>query len=154
MTDIVDQATRSRMMSGIRSTNTKPEIRIRSLLHRRGFRFKLHDKKLPGKPDIVLPKHHAVIFVNGCFWHGHNCHLFKLPSTRREFWQNKIEKNRSNDNRAIDALQSEGWRVALIWECATKGPLKQNEAFIIDKLSQWLYGDKHSLEISAKKGRE
>lgn len=98
MVDIVDVSTRSRMMAGIKNRNTKPEILIRKLLHKKGFRFRLHVKDLPGKPDIVLPKYKALIFVNGCFWHGHiNCHLFKLPATRTEFWQAKITRNQAND---------------------------------------------------------
>lgn len=136
-------------MSGIRSTNTKPEIRIRSLLHRQGFRFRLHDKKLPGKPDIVLPKYHAIIFVNGCFWHGHDCHLFKTPSTRREFWQTKIENNRKNDDRSIKALNSAGWRVATVWECAMRGTARQKEITIIESLATWLSGDNNNIEIVA-----
>lgn len=98
MVDIVDVSTRSRMMAGIKNRNTKPEILIRKLLYKKGYRFRLHVKDLPGKPDIVLPKYKAVIFVNGCFWHGHkNCSLFKLPATRTEFWQEKITRNQAND---------------------------------------------------------
>ena len=97
MVDVVDTATRSRMMAGIRGTNTKPELLLRKGLHAQGFRFRLHSTGLPGKPDIVLPRHHAVVFAHGCFWHGHNCHLFKWPSTRPEFWQAKIERNREVD---------------------------------------------------------
>lgn len=89
MTDVVDKATRSRMMAGIKGKDTKPEMLIRSELHRRGFRFRKNVKDLPGKPDIVLPKYRAVIMVNGCFWHGHGCRLFKWPSTRPEFWREK-----------------------------------------------------------------
>ena len=93
MADVVDRKTRSRMMSGIRGKNTRPELLIRKGLHARGFRFRLHDKRLPGKPDLVLPKYSAVIFVHGCFWHGHDCHLFKWPQSRREFWRKKITRN-------------------------------------------------------------
>ena len=117
MVDVVDSATRSRMMSGIRGRNTKPEILIRSLLHRQGFRFRLHVRDMPGKPDIVLPRYRAVVFVHGCFWHGHNCPLFKLPGTRPDFWSEKIERNQNNDNRAKAALLADGWRVGVIWEC-------------------------------------
>ena len=94
MNDVVDSATRSRMMSGIKGKNTKPELMVRSGLHRLGYRFRLHRKDLPGKPDLVFAKHRAVIFVHGCFWHYHDCHLFKMPSTRREFWETKIGRNR------------------------------------------------------------
>ncbi len=147
MTDIVDKETRSRMMSGIRSTNTKPEVLIRSLLHRNGFRFRIHVKTLPGKPDIVLPKHHAIIFINGCFWHGHDCHLFKLPATRTEFWQTKIDRNRLNDRLALEALHESGWRVANIWECALRGKLRISEESITDQLSTWIRSTADSLKL-------
>ena len=120
MVDVVDSATRSRMMSGIRGRNTKPEILIRSLLHRQGFRFRLHVRDMPGKPDIVLPRYRAVVFVHGCFWHGHSCPLFKLPGTRPDFWREKIERNQNNDNRAKRELLADGWRVGVIWECALR----------------------------------
>ncbi len=113
MVDVVDQATRSRMMSGIRGRNTKPEKLVRSLLHRRGFRFRICVKDLPGKPDVVLPRYRCVIFVNGCFWHGHNCGLFKLPGTRTEFWKRKLEKNQENDQKPIAELIEKGWRVRI-----------------------------------------
>jgi DNA mismatch endonuclease (patch repair protein) len=115
------------MMSGIHGRNTKPEILIRSLLHRRGFRFRLHVRDLPGKPDIVLPRYHAVVFVHGCFWHGHDCPLFKWPSTRPEFWREKIERNRANDSKVTGALLAGGWRVGIVWECAVRGPGKDIE---------------------------
>lgn len=106
-------------MSGIRGKNTKPEIIVRRLLHRMGYRFRLHRKDLPGKPDIVLPKWRTVVFVNGCYWHGHkNCHLFRPPKTRTEFWTKKIEGNRARDRRNYAALRNTGWKTILIWECA------------------------------------
>lgn len=118
MADIVDTKTRSRMMSGIRGRNTKPEMLVRSLLHRQGFRFRLHARDLPGHPDIVLPRYHTVIFVHGCFWHGHeNCRLFRWPKTREEFWRNKITRNRKNDRKSVQELLDAGWRVGIIWEC-------------------------------------
>ncbi len=149
MTDIVDRTTRSRMMSGIRATNTKPEIRVRSLLHRRGFRFRLHARDLPGKPDIVLPRFRAAILVHGCFWHGHDCHLFKMPSTRRDFWQAKIDRNRENDRRALAGLRAAGWRVATVWECALKGRARMDENTLIDHLAAWLHGGPDELELTA-----
>jgi DNA mismatch endonuclease, patch repair protein len=133
MVDIVDSATRSRMMSGIRGRNTKPEVLIRSLLHREGFRFRLHVRELPGKPDIVFSRHHAVVFVHGCFWHGHDCPLFRLPSTRSDFWREKIARNRANDHRALTSLAAAGWRVAVVWECAIRGAGKPS-------LCSWLNG--------------
>lgn len=140
MTDVVDSATRSRMMSGIRARNTKPEILIRSLLHRQGFRFRLHARELPGKPDIVLPRFHAVIFVHGCFWHGHDCPLFKWPSTRPEFWRDKIERNQTNDRKAMDALQANGWRIGVVWECVLRGKNRDVEG-VAQKMADWLRSD-------------
>ncbi|PLZ00112.1 very short patch repair endonuclease [Burkholderia sp. WAC0059] len=137
MVDIVDAATRSRMMSGIRARNTKPEKLIRSLLHRRGFRFRLDVADLPGRPDIVLPRHRAVVFVHGCFWHGHDCALFKWPRTRPEFWREKIGRNRTHDARALAALAAQGWRVAVIWECALRGAQCDPQALAAE-LDAWL----------------
>lgn len=138
MPDIVDPATRSRMMSGIRATNTKPEKLIRSLLHRAGFRFRLHVKDLPGKPDIVLPRYRAAILVHGCFWHAHDCALFKWPTSRGEWWREKLERNRTIDDRTKAALRSAGWRVATVWECALKGPERLELALVEQQLIDWL----------------
>ncbi|MFM7011408.1 MAG: very short patch repair endonuclease [Betaproteobacteria bacterium] len=146
MVDVVDSATRSRMMSGIRGRNTKPEILIRSLLHRQGFRFRLHVRDMPGKPDIVLPRYRAVVFVHGCFWHGHNCPLFKLPGTRPDFWSEKIERNQNNDNRAKAALLADGWRVGVIWECALRGAGKNIEG-VAQSLAEWLRSDTPLIEV-------
>jgi DNA mismatch endonuclease, patch repair protein len=135
------------MMSGIRGKNTKPELLVRQGLHARGFRYRLHGKLLPGKPDLVFPKYKAVVFVHGCFWHGHDCHLFKVPSTRQDFWLEKINGNRARDGVAESRLLSEGWRVATIWECALKGrtmlPLPQ----VLDECAAWLAGGEHTLDI-------
>ncbi len=105
-------------MSGIRGKNTKPELLIRSELHKAGFRYRLHRKDLPGRPDLVFSRHRAVLFVHGCFWHQHDCHLFKWPSTRPEFWREKIEGNLERDRKQYAELQNAGWRIATIWECA------------------------------------
>jgi len=150
MVDVVDQPTRSRMMSGISGKNTKPEIYIRSLLHRQGFRFRIHVNSLPGKPDIVLKRHNAIILVHGCFWHAHQCHLFKWPSTRRDFWKTKIEGNRSRDIESVKQLESMGWRVLTIWECALKGKYRLEEAALFEKLDSWISGDKPESEITGK----
>lgn len=104
-------------MSGIRGKDTRPEIIVRQALHRAGFRFRLHRKDLPGKPDIVLPKYHTVIFVHGCFWHGHGCRYFKVPKTRTDFWLDKIMANAKRDRLQEDALRAAGWRVFTVWEC-------------------------------------
>jgi len=150
MADIVDRKTRSRMMSGIRGKNTRPELRIRSLLHRHGFRFRIHVDSLPGKPDIVLKRHRAVIFVHGCFWHAHDCHLFKLPSTRMEFWQTKIEGNRERDTENIKALKDSGWRVLTIWECSLKGRTRLKESELVEKISGWISGKPPDCEITGR----
>jgi len=150
LADVVDPATRSRMMSGIRGKNTKPELLIRKALHARGFRYRLHCKDLPGNPDLCLPKYRAVIFVHGCFWHGHGCHLFKWPKTRPEFWREKIRRNQEVDESAITALWSAGWRVAVIWECAIKG--RQGQARLPDVASAvagWLVSSEPVLRIEA-----
>ena len=146
MADVVDPATRSRMMSGIRGKNTKPELLIRKALHARGFRYRLHCD-LPGKPDICLPKHRAVIFVHGCFWHGHECHLFKWPSTRPEFWRAKIARNCEVDQAAEQRLLATGWRVATIWECALKGKSRLTLDDVVQRCADWLISDRERLMI-------
>lgn len=147
MTDVVDRETRSRLMSGIRGKDTKPELEIRRQLHRLGFRYRLHDKTLPGKPDVVLKKYHAAIFVHGCFWHRHNCHLFKWPKTHSEFWKKKINRNYENDLKAINSLQATGWRVCIVWECSIKGADKDAQA-IASAVARWLKSNEFMLEIS------
>jgi len=145
--DIVDPSTRSRMMAGIKGRNTKPELLIRHLLHRKGFRYRIHVKDLPGKPDIVLPKYRSVIFVHGCFWHGHQgCHLFRLPATRTEFWQEKILRNQTNDHRAVELLLASNWRVCIVWECSIRGARKDPEK-VVNTIIDWLSGTELCLEI-------
>jgi DNA mismatch endonuclease (patch repair protein) len=138
MTDVVDVATRSRMMAGIQGKNTKPEILIRKALHARGFRFRLHVKDLPGKPDLVLPKYRALIFVHGCFWHGHGCRYFKVPQTRPEFWLEKIGKNQRRDSLQEEALIAMGWRVLVVWECAVRSMRKDKSSVLVDLIASWL----------------
>jgi len=133
---------RSRMMSGIRGRNTKPEWTVRRALHARGFRYRLHARDLPGHPDIVLPRHQSVIFVHGCFWHGHDCPLFRWPKTRPEFWRTKIDRNRANDAKQQAELQSAGWRVAIVWECALRQGMDIGTA-----LAEWIGSDRAKCEI-------
>lgn len=147
MSDVVDRATRSRMMSGIRAKDTKPEVLIRKALHKNGFRYRLHDKQLPGKPDMVFPRYKAVIQVNGCFWHSHGCHLFKWPSTRKEFWEAKLLDNRRRDECTTRELANLGWRVLVIWECALKGKRKRGFEEVIQTTINWLLYDSQNASI-------
>jgi DNA mismatch endonuclease (patch repair protein) len=137
------------MMSGIRGKNTRPELLIRKALHARGFRYRLH-YDLPGKPDICLPKHRAVIFVHGCFWHGHGCHLFKWPATRPEFWRAKIGRNCEVDRAAEARLADLGWRVAVIWECAIKGRERIPVDRLMDCVAQWLTSTEARLTLTGQ----
>ncbi|HRJ51905.1 MAG TPA: very short patch repair endonuclease [Candidatus Thiothrix moscowensis] len=148
MTDIVDPATRSRMMSGIRGKDTKPEMLIRKALHKRGFRYRLHAKDLPGKPDLVFPKYKAVVFIHGCFWHGHEgCKYFKVPQTRTEFWLNKIEGNRLRDKQVRTQLEESGWRVGIIWECSVRYRRSDIINVLIDCLSDWILSGRCFMEV-------
>ena len=119
--DVHSSVTRSFNMSMIRSKGTRPEMIMRHWLWRSGFRYRLHRKDLPGKPDIVLRKYRAVIFVHGCFWHRHGCHATTTPATRREFWLGKFQENVNRDRRNIESLINDGWRVMVIWECSLRG---------------------------------
>lgn len=133
MADVHDNVTRSYNMSLIKNKNTKPEILVRKFLFANGFRYRLNDKRLPGKPDIVLLKYKTVIFVNGCFWHGHkNCKYFKLPATKTEWWKTKIDKNRDNDLKNNLQLSASGYKVIIIWECEIKN--KSFYTTIIDQI--------------------
>lgn len=150
MVDIVSAAARSRMMSAVRSRNTAPEVAIRRGLHSRGFRYRLHVRALPGSPDIVLPKWRTVLFVHGCFWHGHTCHLFRLPATRREWWRDKIDGNIARDSLAVEALMSEGWKVIRIWECAIRGREARGVKETIDLVESFVRGDLAEMEIGGR----
>ena len=143
MTDIVSTETRSRMMSGIRSRNTRPELILRSALHARGFRFRVHVGDLPGKPDLVFRKHRAVIQVHGCFWHRHGCAKTSTPSTNVEFWEKKFRRNVERDAEVETSLEELGWRFGLIWECALSRQadiilLRRVEEFLLDPSIQRL----------------
>lgn len=121
MNDLHSKAVRSKNMAAIKCCNTKPEMLVRKALHQAGFRYRLHVANLPGKPDLMFPRHKAVIFVQGCFWHQHQCAMFHWPKTRAEWWRQKISANRVHDEVVQDQLRELGWRVLLIWECAIKG---------------------------------
>lgn len=150
MTDRFDKKTRSRLMSGIRGKDTKIEIAVRRALFRAGYRFRLHDARLPGKPDIVLKRHRAVIFVHGCFWHGHQCHLFRWPRTRSRFWKQKIQRNSDRDKMQLNSLASAGWRVAIVWECALRGAKITAPNRLSIRLCRWLEGTRKRIEIRGR----
>lgn len=136
-------------MSGIRGRDTKPEKLIRSSLHRLGFRFRLQSSKVSGRPDLVLPKYKAAIFVHGCFWHGHDCPLYRLPKTRREFWRAKISRNRTRDSEVRRAVLRAGWRHLTVWECAFRGGGGAAVSRTARQIASWLRrGAPASSEIS------
>ena len=141
------------MMAGIRGKDTQPELAIRSGLHRMGFRFRTHRKDLPGKPDLVFPKYRAVIFVQGCFWHGHDCHMFKWPKTREDFWRQKIGENRQRDQLSVAKLLEGRWRVGQVWECALKGRAKLDRVDVLQSCAAWLTSSADRLEIGSCEAR-
>lgn len=127
MADVHSKETRSYNMSRIKSKDTKPEMLVRKFLHKNGFRYRLHVKDMPGKPDIVLPKYKTVIFIHGCFWHGHQgCKYYVVPKTRTEWWLNKINSNINNDIIAEEALKTLGWSIITIWECKLKKAIAED----------------------------
>jgi DNA mismatch endonuclease (patch repair protein) len=124
-------------MSKIRSKDTKPEMLVRKYLFSKGFRYRLHSNKLSGKPDLVLSKYKTVIFVHGCFWHGHGCRYSHIPKTRTEWWEEKVTKNQRKDNANLDKIRAEGWKVLTVWECELKGNLAEETLFeLVNKLKE------------------
>ncbi len=155
MVDLVSLEVRSRMMSGIRGKDTKPELLIRSSLHKAGFRYRLHAKELPGKPDMLFPRYGAALFVHGCFWHGHepDCNLFRWPQSREAFWREKIRKNVERDDVQIRSLLELGYRVGTIWECALKGRQRLPLDVVIRLCSDWLPSSDSRLDIHGHQTR-
>lgn len=152
MTDVVNAATRSRMMSGIQGKNTKPEIAVRSGLHRMGLRFRLDGSALPGRPDLVLAKHQTVVFVHGCFWHAHACDAFHLPDSNAAFWLAKLQNNVVRDSKRVAELRALGWRVLVIWECAVKISTAKDSTDLYRMAVDWIVNyDSSYLEISRGK---
>lgn len=150
MPDIVSAQKRSEMMSGIKGKNTKPELQVRKALFSMGYRFRLHRRDLPGRPDIVLPGRRVAILVHGCFWHGHrDCRYAKTPSTRSEFWSTKLEGNRHRDQRDLESLRAAGWRTLVIWECFLRSPLQANLAVA---LHDWIEGSQQMGELREAAG--
>ncbi|MER2023352.1 MAG: very short patch repair endonuclease [Stenotrophomonas sp.] len=135
MVDSLTPEQRSAQMSRIRGANTKLEVLVRKALHARGFRYRLGGAGLPGRPDIVLPKHRTVVFVHGCFWHGHDCPLYRLPKTRPEFWEDKIDRNRARDKRVAAELKSLGWHVQIVWECSVRGIKPALQSVVFDEIT-------------------
>lgn len=151
MTDVHSPAVRSKNMQAIRSANTKLELLIRTALHKRGFRYRLNYSDLPGKPDLVLKKYKAVIFLHGCFWHQHNCALFKWPASNSEFWKTKLTQNHIRDIANESELIKLGWRTATIWECSLKGRDRKTIDEIIDAITDWLISNNlQRLEVAGK----
>jgi DNA mismatch endonuclease (patch repair protein) len=138
MTDVLTAEQRQLNMSRIRGRDTKPEMLIRRGLHARGLRYRLHDRKLPGRPDLVFAKYQTVVFVHGCFWHMHGCGISKLPTTRQDFWKQKLEGNASRDLKSLSGLQSAGWRILVIWECALRGPGRLDAATTLDSAACYI----------------
>jgi DNA mismatch endonuclease (patch repair protein) len=148
MVDVLTPEQRRLNMSRIRGKDTKPELLLRRGLHALGLRYRLHCKDLPGRPDIVFPRYRVAVLVHGCFWHGHDCPLFKLPATRREFWQAKIEGNRARDGRDLAALAAAGWSVLVVWECALKGPARRPEAEVLQDCATFVKSHPATGEIA------
>jgi DNA mismatch endonuclease (patch repair protein) len=146
MANKIDAETRSRMMASIKSGNTGIECAVRKGLFSIGYRYRIHGKGLPGSPDIVLPKYSATIFVHGCYWHGHDCGIFRMPKTNSMFWARKIARNQERDMLNIMTLQLVGWRVAVVWECALVGARGDTKA-VVEQLSNWLQLGDDWLEI-------
>ena len=155
MTDVHSPEIRSKNMRAIRSKDTVPELLVRRRLHAAGLRYSLHRKNLPGTPDLVFRQYRAVVFVHGCFWHGHTgCRYFKLPQSRPDFWHKKIVKNTLNDDEAVAELRRRGWRVAIVWECALKQKNADELKKLIERISSWITLGKNiqPVEFSALDG--
>jgi DNA mismatch endonuclease, patch repair protein len=151
MVDVVDKITRSRMMAGIRGKDTKPELALRRALHHGGLRYRLHVAGLPGRPDIVLPRHHAIIEVRGCFWHRHEgCVFCTKPASNSGFWKSKFGATVKRDKRNIEALQKLGWRVAIIWECSVKD---EGAETVARRITAWLQSGRSLKEISSRRAK-
>lgn len=152
--DVLTAEQRRLCMQRIRGKDTKPELLIRKGLFQIGFRYKVCDKSLAGKPDLVFPKYSSVIFIHGCFWHGHNCPMFKWPVKNAEFWKQKIGRNIINDRRNCRELRDEGWYILTIWECAIRGPDRQPVETVIFETASWLEQSTRNRTIQGRKVRE
>ena len=144
MADRITTQARSRIMAAIRGKNTKPELLLRKALFARGYRYRIHTKRLPGSPDITLPKWGAVIFIHGCFWHAHGCGNVRLPKSNRAFWKRKLTRNMNRDQAARRELLKQGWRVLTVWDCAFKGKIPHQVEVLASRVEAWLLGGKRS----------
>ena len=147
MADVHNRETRSKNMRAIRHSDTGIEQQLQQLLTQLGIEARQQARDLPGRPDFVLDKAQKVIFTHGCFWHHHHCHLFKLPATRTDFWRGKIRRNQQRDIANLQALQQQGWKVMIIWECAMKGKTKLPVTALADRLEEWICAGEYSAEI-------
>jgi DNA mismatch endonuclease, patch repair protein len=148
VTDVLTPEQRRFNMSRIRARDTLPELTVRRGLYANGLRYRLHDRRLPGRPDIVLGRYRTVVFVHGCFWHAHGCYLSKIPKTRQEFWRRKMETNKARDRKVLTALQTDGWRVLMIWECALRGRARRKAPQVSARATRFIrHGKRHLLEI-------
>jgi DNA mismatch endonuclease, patch repair protein len=138
MTDVLTWEQRHRCMSSVRSKDTGPEMLLRSVLHRAGLRYRLHDGTLPGSPDLAFPRFRAAVFVHGCYWHSHGCYKSTVPKSRRAFWEAKFSANRERDERNIRSLRERGWRIMIVWECALKGKTSWSAVVVANTVKEWL----------------
>lgn len=150
--DVHTTEQRSRNMSRVRAKNTRPELLLGRALHAAGLRYRLHAAKLPGRPDLVFPARRAVIFVHGCFWHGHECPRFQLPATRTVFWREKIEENHVRDARVAADLRGKGWRIFTVWECSLRGPVRRPLPVLVERIKNFL--DEHEPELTRLEVRQ
>ncbi|WP_294826789.1 DNA mismatch endonuclease Vsr [uncultured Gilliamella sp.] len=147
MPDIHNKEIRRKNMQAVKTANTLIEKRISQFLTELDIQFYTQDKSLPGKPDFVIENYKAVIFTHGCFWHQHNCYLFNMPQTRKEFWTRKLNQNQIRDQRNISDLTSQGWKVLVIWGCALKGKYKLTDLDLKERIEEWLCAHSHNAEI-------
>ncbi|MTH48044.1 very short patch repair endonuclease [Intestinirhabdus alba] len=150
MADVHDKATRSKNMRAIATRDTAIEKRLAAALAERGFTFRCQEAGLPGRPDFVVDEYRCAIFAHGCFWHRHDCYLFKIPATRTEFWLEKIGKNVARDRRDLERLQRLGWRVLIVWECALRGREKLSDVALGERLEEWICGGGGQAQIDTQ----
>lgn len=143
--DVLTLEQRRLNMSRIRSRDTTPEMLIRKGLHAAGFRFRLHQRQLPGRPDLVLTRYRTAVFINGCFWHSHGCHISRIPDTRQGYWKPKLTRNAQRDRDALEALHASGWRVVRVWECALRGRTRLPEGSALKQISDFIRNDNSML---------